>query len=130
MLSDAAKKLIALFGASLVYLLYSYRRRTRMSTLKGCAVVTGASQGIGPVIAARIISSGLTRIVLAARSVDKLEAVASGLRARFPSAVVHVLKYDQSSGEDRDSFEAKVCKLSLSLCSLSTVCPQLFACLN
>jgi NAD(P)-dependent dehydrogenase (short-subunit alcohol dehydrogenase family) len=51
------------------------------------AVVTGASRGIGAATAARLAEDGAA-IVLAARSVDDLEAVASAIRAAGSEALV------------------------------------------
>jgi short-subunit dehydrogenase len=45
------------------------------------AVVTGASSGLGRAIASALVDRGAS-VVLAARGVDKLESVATGLRAR------------------------------------------------
>ena len=45
------------------------------------ALVTGASQGIGRAVAERLAGQG-ARVVLAARSLDKLEALAEEIRAR------------------------------------------------
>lgn len=44
------------------------------------AIVTGASQGLGPVIAQKLAAAGM-RLVLAARNADKLAAVAASLEA-------------------------------------------------
>ncbi len=50
------------------------------------ALVTGASQGIGEAVARRLAAHG-ARIVAAARSTDKLEALAGNLRAQGAEAI-------------------------------------------
>jgi 3-oxoacyl-[acyl-carrier protein] reductase len=60
------------------------------------ALVTGASQGIGEAIARQLASQG-ARLVLAARSVDKLESLAASLAESGTEA--HVLPLDLADAE-------------------------------
>lgn len=60
------------------------------------ALVTGASQGIGEAIARHLAAQG-ARLVLAARSVDKLEALAASLGEA--GAESHVLRLDLAEAE-------------------------------
>ena len=64
--------------------------RLEGSSLKGkVAVVTGASRGIGAAIAEALAEEGC-RLVLAARSVDRLEEVAAYLTGRHGNAVLTI----------------------------------------
>lgn len=49
-------------------------------------IITGASSGIGKALAEKYAQEG-SRLVLAARSIDKLEEVAAGIRARGGEAI-------------------------------------------
>ncbi len=60
------------------------------------ALVTGASQGIGETIAARLASRG-ARVVVAARNADKLAALAGRIEAAGGSAFVLALDLAQAS---------------------------------
>ncbi len=61
------------------------------------ALVTGASQGIGEAIARRFAAQG-ARLVLAARSEDKLETLAEELRSQGSDAVAHRLDLADPEG--------------------------------
>ncbi|MFQ5525569.1 MAG: 3-oxoacyl-[acyl-carrier-protein] reductase [Thermoanaerobaculia bacterium] len=60
------------------------------------ALVTGASQGIGEGIARRLSEHG-ARLILAARSRDKLEALAEELRSQGGEAVAHALDLSEAA---------------------------------
>ena len=64
------------------------------------ALVTGASQGIGRACALRLAAEG-ARVVLAARSEEKLRAVAAEITAAGGTALVHIL--DMASEESIQS---------------------------
>ena len=61
------------------------------------ALVTGASQGIGEAIARRLAAQG-ARVIVAARSVDKLEQLAEELSAT--GAEVYALQLDLADAEE------------------------------
>ncbi|HWP95138.1 MAG TPA: SDR family NAD(P)-dependent oxidoreductase [Gammaproteobacteria bacterium] len=61
-------------------------------------ILTGASQGLGPYLARRLAAEG-ARLVLAARSRDKLELVAAALRA--DGAEVEIVVTDVTDETDR-----------------------------
>ena len=67
------------------------------------AVVTGASDGVGFEIAARLARSG-AEIVMPVRSLGKGEAAAARIRARTPGAGIHVHTLDLASLESVASF--------------------------
>ena len=72
-----------------------------MQSLKGKTIIlTGASQGLGVVMARALAKAG-ARLVLAARSADKLEQLATELRQR--GAEVFVVPCDVTRPRDRET---------------------------
>jgi 3-oxoacyl-[acyl-carrier protein] reductase len=72
------------------------------------AVVTGASSGIGKSVAQRLAQEGC-RVVLYARSPDKLKIAADDIRQQFGAEVLGVVG-DLTSGEDTDRLAWEVKK--------------------
>ncbi|MGI9285169.1 MAG: SDR family oxidoreductase [Pseudomonadales bacterium] len=70
-------------------------------------VVTGSSSGIGEAIAYRLAAAG-AKIILTARSVDKLQVVKDGIKAKGGEA--HAYSCDISDMESCDKFIAAVLK--------------------
>ena len=72
-----------------------------------CCVVTGASQGLGKQFAKTLAAEGVTKLVLAARSVDKLEKVKSDVRSAHPLCSVLVVPADVTDAAARDNLVEK-----------------------
>lgn len=69
-----------------------------MSTIKGTALITGASSGIGAVYADRLARRGYD-LILVARNTDRLQAVAERITDETGRSV-NVLTADLSDGDD------------------------------
>ncbi len=67
-----------------------------------CVLITGASSGLGEEFAKQM-AGRVRKMVLVARSHDKLEALAMDLRAEYPSMAVLVLSADLSKEAERVS---------------------------
>merc|ERR1719410_2422293 len=64
--------------------------------------------GIGVTIAEHLAANGVAQLVLAARSVSKLEKVAEEIRKKYAGAKVLVVAADVAKDADRKNLKAKV----------------------
>ncbi len=85
-----------------------------MPAMKRTAVVTGASSGIGAATARRLAASGY-HVVLAARRLDRLEAVAASIAAEGGDAEVHQL--DVTSRPKVDALAAQLARCDVLVCN-------------
>lgn len=72
-----------------------------------CALITGASSGLGEEFAWQL-AGRVKNMVLVARSADKMEALAKGLRDEFPEMAVTVCPADLSKSGERVSLSEKL----------------------
>lgn len=72
------------------------------------AFVTGANQGLGLEASEQLLSIGLSRLIIAVRSIAKGEAAANTLRAKYPQATIDVFQLDMSSYSSIQAFAAQV----------------------
>jgi len=71
-----------------------------------CAVVTGTSQGLGVAIANALAKEGVSKLILTARRIEKLTAVADDISKAYPSVQVFPVQSDVSSDEDNEKLVA------------------------
>lgn len=76
------------------------------------AIVTGASSGLGLEASRQLLSFGLSCLILAVRSTEKGEIVASKFRTDYPGATVHVWCLDMESYDSIQKFVHRVGLLS------------------
>lgn len=77
--------------------------------LDGAILVTGASSGIGAALA-RVLARRATSLVLVARRVDRLEALAAEIRASGARVVVHPMPTDLGDPAAREALLARVAR--------------------
>lgn len=68
------------------------------------ALVTGANQGLGYEASHQLLGLGLSRLILAVRSLEKGETAAQTLRNEFPEADINVSMLDMSSYDSIQKF--------------------------
>lgn len=96
-----AALIAAPFGAS-------YFAPQKHSLAGKCAVLTGASAGIGVTIANELALQKVSKIVIAARSEAKLNAVAASLAVEHTDVDVLAVRTDVADSESRKNLLAKV----------------------
>ena len=72
-----------------------------------CCIVTGASQGLGKQFAKSLAAEGVTKLVLAARSKDKLEQVKTDVTRAHPLCSVLVVPTDVTDAAARNNLVKK-----------------------
>lgn len=72
-------------------------------------VITGANSGIGFTLAKQILYKG-GHVVMACRSIERAKKAKESLLEEFPSGVVDILQYDQSSLESIEAFASELQK--------------------
>eukprot|EP00929_Paragymnodinium_shiwhaense_P048108 TRINITY_DN24372_c0_g1_i1.p1 TRINITY_DN24372_c0_g1~~TRINITY_DN24372_c0_g1_i1.p1 ORF type:complete len:322 (-),score=82.93 TRINITY_DN24372_c0_g1_i1:301-1266(-) len=96
---------MAVLAAPLYYTFFP----AKVYDIKGtCAVVTGASDGIGVNIAMMLARDGVTKLVIAARRLEKLEEVKAKILAQHPKTDVKAIRLDVGDRESRISFLEQV----------------------
>lgn len=68
------------------------------------AIVTGSTSGLGLEASRQLLSLGLSKLIIAVRSTEKGESVASEFRARFPKAGIQVWPLEMESYESIQAF--------------------------
>ena len=74
---------------------------------RATALVTGASSGIGEALARQLAERGTRRLILVARSKDKLDALAGELRTRHPGLDALVVAADLSDAHAPEHVNAR-----------------------
>lgn len=87
--------------AVLAWPLYYVWMPPQVADVKGkCAVVTGASQGLGVDIATHLADQGVAKLIITARSAQKLENISAMLAQSFPATEVLPVTSDVSKDSD------------------------------
>ncbi|CAE8608083.1 unnamed protein product [Polarella glacialis] len=108
---SGCKALGVVLLAVLAFPLYYTFMPPQVHEVKGkCAVITGASTGIGVQIAHVLASEGVSKLVITARSKERLDAVAANITKHYPETQVFAVKSDVSKPEDRTALAETVAK--------------------
>lgn len=83
--------------------------KTKAVELSGMsAIVTGSSEGMGVAMAHRLAAEGVTKIMLAALGMEKLEQVAADIRQKHPGTTVLAMETDVSDSSACEKLVEKV----------------------
>ncbi|TVY51825.1 Short chain dehydrogenase yanD, partial [Lachnellula cervina] len=88
------------------------------------AIVTGSSSGLGLEASRQLLSIGLSSLIIAVRSIEKGQHVASGLRVQYPKASIQVWSLEMESYESIQAFarraEAELSRLDIAILNAGT----------
>ncbi|CAE8597220.1 unnamed protein product, partial [Polarella glacialis] len=101
---------VVLLGVLAFPLYYTFMPPQVHEVKDKCAVITGASTGIGVQIAHVLASEGISKLVTTSRSKEKLDAVAANITKHYPETQVFAVKSDVSKPEDRTALAETVAK--------------------
>ncbi|KAI7153842.1 NAD(P)-binding protein [Hortaea werneckii] len=73
-----------------------------------CALVTGGSSGIGRAIAEELVARGVRRMILVAKTGDKLAKAAEEMRASTPDLTLRTIQADLSARDAPESIQKQV----------------------
>lgn len=79
------------------------RGRRKYEVKGACAVVTGASSGIGVVIARRLAAEGVATLILVARREKELRQVADDILKEYPHVATITFQADVTQANDRNA---------------------------
>merc|ERR1711871_1921177 len=96
--------LVLLLFLAPLFRLLSLLQNYQVADIKDhCCIVTGASQGLGKQFAKTLADEGVTKLVIAARSADKLEQVKTEVTSAHPLCSVLVVPTDVTDAAARDN---------------------------
>lgn len=92
------------------------------------AIVTGSTSGLGLDASRQLLSFGLSGLIIAVRSTEKGEQVASKFRAQYPKANIQVWSLEMESYDSIETFsrraDAEISRLDIAILNAATQTAQ------